>query len=456
MGTLALMPEAGLSVHGQPRCQPSILGVRPQRESSYMTDTTSRPAIDEVDFFDPATNDCPYHAYETLREEAPVWVDPKMGFYVISRYEDVKMALLDTERFANKRDKTKMTPVQEQVYQLYKEKGWVPAATLAGREDPEHKQLRGLFNHAFRPKKIRELDDYLDQLANQLFDAFMDKGQCDWVKEFAIPLPLLMIGKQMGANDEDIWQIKAWTDAWVQRLGMMQTEDEAIWSTEMEIEAQHYFQPIFDRLRQEPNDTLLSDLVNTVIPEWGRPLNDNELHAEMMGDTFVGGSETSTNAISAGVRLLIENPDQWDKLKSDPEKYLPVLSEEVLRLEGPVQSLFRQARCDIELHGVTIPKGAMINIRYAAANRDEAEFECPAEMNLDREGVRNHLAFGFGVHHCLGAPLARRELYYAFKTLVERIDDMWFLEDQNDFKIAPNYCLRALEQLHIGFTPTGS
>ena len=418
--------------------------------------TSARPTAEEVNFFDPATNDCPYPAYEALRDEAPVWIDPKMGFYVISRYEDVKMALLDTERFSNKRKRAQLTAVQEQILALYEAKGWVPAPTLAGRVDPEHKELRGLFNHAFRPKKIRELDPYLEMLANQLFDAFIDNGTCDWVREMAIPLPLLMIGKQMGANDDDIWQIKAWTDAWVQRLGMMQTEEEAIWSTEMEIEAQQYFQPIFERLRQQPDDTLLSDLVNTVIPEWDRPLNDNELHAEMMGDTFVGGSETSTNAISAGVRLLIENPDQWDRLKSDPENYLPVLSEEVLRLEGPVQRLFRRAAVDIELHGVTIPKDSMISINYAAANRDEAEFECPADMNLDRENVRSHLAFGFGVHHCLGAPLARRELYYAFKTLVERVDEMWFLDDQNDFKIAPNYCLRALEHLHIGFTPTST
>ena len=108
-----------------------------------------------------------------------------------------------------------------------------------------------------------------------------------------MPLPLIVIGKQMGAPEEDIWRIKAWTDAWVQRLGMMQTEEEMVWSTEQEIEAQHYFQPIFERLRREPDDTLLSDLVNTEIPEWGRPLNDNELHAEMMADTFVGGSETT-------------------------------------------------------------------------------------------------------------------------------------------------------------------
>ena len=164
------------------------------------------------------------------------------------------------------------------------------------------------------------------------------------MRQFAVPLPLVIIGVQMGANPDDIWRIKAWTDAWVQRLGLMQTSEQVVWSTEMEIEAQHYFQPIFERLRAEPDDTLLSDLVNTPIPEWGRCLTDEELHAEMMADTFVGGSETTTNALSGGVRLLIEHPDQWDRLKSDPERYLPALVEEVLRLEAPVQRLTRPRR----------------------------------------------------------------------------------------------------------------
>ena len=190
-----------------------------------------------------------------------------------------------------------------------------------------------------------------------------------------MPLPLIVIGVQMGANPDDIWRIKAWTDAWVQRLGLMQTPEEVVWSTEMEIEAQHYFQPIFERLRAEPDDTLLSDLVNTPIPEWGRCLTDEELHAEMMADTFVGGSETTTNALSGGVRLLIEHPDQWDRLKSDPDTYLPALVEEVLRLESPVQRLTRTAAVDVELHGVTIPAGTSVLIGYAAANRDDRVFE---------------------------------------------------------------------------------
>ena len=405
--------------------------------------------IDQVNFFDPAVNHCPYDAYDVLRDEAPVWRDPRTGMYVITRYDDVRMVLNDTERFPSGRRRGRIDPRSEMIRALYEAKGWVPAPTLAGRDDPEHREMRGLFNHAFRPSKIKELDPYIETLAHRLIDGFLDEGRCEWVKAFAVPLPLIVIGRQMGAPEEDIWQIKAWTDAWVQRLGMMQTEEEAIWSTEMEIAAQHYFQPIFERLRRQPDDTLLSDLVNTVIPEWGRTLTDEELHAEMMADTFVGGSETTTNALSAGVRLMIEHPQVWEQVCTDPDTYVPLLAEEVLRLEGPVQGLFRTTAVDVELHGVTIPAGAVVNVRYAAANRDPDHFTCPAEPDLDRENLRSHLAFGFGTHHCLGAPLARRELVIGFRALVDRVESLWFL-DGNDFSHQKNFCLRSLERLHIG------
>ena len=409
--------------------------------------------LDSLTLLDPEVSECPYPAYATLRDEAPIWRDNATGMWVITRYEDLRAVLLDTERFTSARHRGRVDPRSARLRKIYEEKGWIPGATLASRDDPEHREMRGLFNHAFRPAKIKELDPFIERLAHRLIDGFIERESCDWVREFAIPLPLIVIGRQMGAPEEDIWQIKAWTDAWVQRLGMMQSEEEAVWSTEQEIAAQHYFQPIFERLRDEPDDTLLSDLVNTVIPEWGRPLTDNELHAEMMADTFVGGSETTTNALAEGVRLLIENPSEWAKVKSDPGTYVPLLAEEVLRLEGPVQGLFRTAAVDVDLHGVTIPAGSVVNVRFAAANRDERQFEDAACMNLDRENLRSHVAFGFGTHHCLGAPLARRELTIGFRALVDRIEDMWFIEGANDFRHHPNFCLRALKELHIGFRP---
>ncbi len=408
----------------------------------------------EVNFFAPEISECPYDAYKTLREGAPVWQDPNTGMFIITRYEDVQTVLKDTQRFRNGKNKGKIDKRSRMLREIYKEKGWVPAPTLAGRDDPEHKEMRSLFAHAFRPQKIKEMDPFVDDLAHRLIDNFIDNGRCEWVREFAIPLPLIVIGHQVGVPEGDIWKIKEWTDAWVQRLGMMQTEEEAIWSTEMEIEAQHYFQPIFERLRKTPDGSLLSDLVNTEIPEWERTLTNEELHAEMMADTFVGGSETSTNAISAGVMLLIQQPDQWELLKTNPNKYLPILVEEILRLEGPVQGLFRETSEDVTLHGILIPKGSVVNVRYASANLDEDMFDTPELLNLERPNARKHLAFGFGTHYCMGAPLARREILLSFKALIERVDEMWFIEGANDFTHHQNFCLRALRELHIGFEPS--
>lgn len=419
-----------------------------------MPDSARKPEHpDEINFLDAETQECPYPSYELLRDAAPVWKDPITGFYVVTRYDDLREILMDTEHYGNESQsrQTVHSDRMQKVRELYETKGWLPAPTLAARDDPNHKQMRAMFDDAFRAGRIRELDPLVRDIAYELIDDLIDDGHCDWVKQFAIPLPLKLIGLQMGAREEDLWQIKAWTEAWVQRLGMMQTEEEELWSVEMEIEAQQYFQPIFERLRVEPNDSLLSDLVNLEIEGWGRKLNDNELHAEMMADTFVGGSETSTNALSAGMRLVIDNPKVWKKLKSDPDKYLRTFSEEVLRLESPVQGLFRIAKKDIELHDVEIPAGSTINIRYASANRDERHFECPEELNLERKNAGSHLAFGSGTHHCLGAPLARRELHWGFKAMIERFDEMWFAEGKNDFRHAPNFSLRALNELHIEF-----
>lgn len=408
-----------------------------------------------IHFFDEQIQACPYPAYKQLRDEAPVHQCPVTGMYLVTRYDDVRTVLTNTDDFSSRTYGLRGGPDRERrtklVNELFEQEGWLPGATLASRDDPEHKQMRAIFNQAFRPKVVQELDPEVRDIAYDLIDEFLPNGRCDFVREFAIPLPLKIIGRQMGANPDDLWKIKSWTDAFFHRISMMLPEEQELDTVRKEIEAQNYFQPIFEQLRKKPNETLLSELVNTVIEEWGRPLTDNELHAEMMADTFVGGSETTTNALSAGVKLLIENPDVWARLKAEPDK-VKVFIEEVLRLESPVQSLMRIAARDVELAGVLIPKGSLINVRYAAANRDERKFAEPDRIDLDRRSPGAHMAFGSGTHHCLGAPLARRELIWGFTALLEKVDEMWFAPG-NDFSYHPHYLLRSLKRLEIEFRP---
>lgn len=375
------------------------------------------------------------------------------NIFHVSRFEDVRHVLQHPQIFSGKtrRASDPQSSRQKNVNTLFETQGWLPSATLIGRDEPNHKQMRAMFNEAFRPAKINAMDPFVQETAESLFENFATKGQCDWVQAMAVPLPLTIIVKQMGAPAEDLWRIKSWTDAFFKRISMMLTEDEEIACIEKEIEAQHYFQPIFDRLRAHPDDSLLSDLVNREIPEWGRTLSDEELHAEMMADTFVGGSETTTNALSAGIKLLIENPAVWDQLKIDQEMYLRPFIEEVLRLESPVQMLLRRATENTIIGDTDIPEGALIGVRYGAANRDERQFSCPAEIDLDRQKPGAHLAFGSGIHHCLGAPLARRELWWGFKTFLDRVETARFAPN-NQFDYHPHCLLRALKSLRIEFT----
>ena len=413
----------------------------------------------KVNLFDIETQSCPYEAYQQLRDDAPVYQSPDTDIYVVSRYDDVREVLMDPKRFPSSSADTPFRASAgnvergEQVAARFKEKGWLPAPTLNGRDDPEHKQMRAMFNQAFKPSKIKEIDPEVETLAYELIDGFIDEGKCEWVRQFCVPLPLYIIGEQMGARKEDIWRIKSWTEAFFHRISMMLPEDRHMEMVDREIEAQQYFQPIFDRLRENPDDSLISTLVNTVIQEWGRTLTDNELHAEMMADTFVGGSETTTNALAAGMKLLIENKDVWHKLKSDPDQYMKTFVEEIVRLESPVQSLMRFVAEDTEIGGVSVPGGAMINVRFAAANRDERQFECPEAIDLERERAGSHMGFGSGIHHCLGAPLARRELSWGFTAVVDRFEDMWFAEGKNGFEYHPHFLLRSLKELHIEFKP---
>jgi len=413
----------------------------------------------QVNLFDPVVQQCPYEAYRQLRDDAPAFNIPGTDIYVVTRYEDVRRVLTDPASFPSSAPDVRLRAAiadserGKKVIERFEEKGWLPAPTLNGRDDPEHKQMRAMFNEAFKPSRIKEIDPKVEQLAYELIDGFIADGACEWVSQFCIPLPLYIIGEQMGAKREDIWRIKGWTEAFFQRISMMLPEDQHMEMVDREIEAQHYFQPIFEKLREQPDGSLISALVNTVIEDWGRTLTDNELHAEMMADTFVGGSETTTNALASGMKLLIENKDVWHQLKADPDRYMKTFIEEILRLESPVQSLMRFVAHDTEIGGVAIPGGAMINVRFAAANRDERQFECPEKLDLDRPKAGSHMAFGSGVHHCLGAPLARRELTWGFTAVIDRFEDMWFAEGKNDFAYHPHFLLRSLKQLHIEFEP---
>jgi len=415
----------------------------------------SAPAISRHSLKDEKVQACPYAAYAELREAGPVSIDPVTGFYIVSRYDLLRQVLLDNKNFiAGKKEEIAIPDGKRARIQAeFESKGWVPGPSLGRYDEPDHSLVRSLFEETFRASRVKEMDPFVGDVAARLIDQFLPEGRCEIVRQFAVPLPMIVFGSQMGAKDEELPKIKEWTDAWVKRLGMMLTDEEEMQTVAKQIEAQHYFQPVIDRLRASPNDTLFSDMVNSIVPGWDRPLTDNELHGHLMADTFVGGSETTANAISAGVLLLIQNPDVWQQLKSDPDKHSKTFCEEVLRLESPVQGLLRYVAADVELGGVPIPEGSIVSVQYAAANRDADHFPEPECLSLARKNAGSHLAFGSGIHHCLGAPLARRELYWAFNQLAKKVGELRLAPDQEELVYEPNLFLRRLASLKVELTP---
>ena len=270
------------------------------------------------------------------------------------------------------------------------------------------------------------------------------------VDAIAVPLPLRVTGLITRVPDEDLPLIRRWTEAFIRRFGLMLSEEEERECVLLEIEGQHYLKKIIDRLRAAPDDSLLSDIINTPMSD-GSCLSDAALFAHLMADTFVGGSETTTSALASGVRILCENRELYQRVLDDPELTLRTFIEEVLRLESPVQGLYRMTTEDVELHGVSIPARSVVNLRYAAANRDPAQFEQPECASLERRNAGSHLAFGSGIHACVGATLARRELYWGLRATLERLPELRLASGANSFALAPSLMLRRLSHLHIEY-----
>lgn len=408
----------------------------------------------QIRFDDPELLRCPYEAYARLRDEEPVFRDNATGSWVITRYEDVRDILMDPVRFgsAGYLDQVQDAVLAERaakIRALYEEKGWLPAPALGFIDEPRHGDVRAIFEKAFRAGRIKQMDPKIRDSAYEVVRAISGKGTCDFVDTVAIPLPLKVTGLITSVPEADLPKIRKWTDAFIRRFGLMISEEEERECVLLEIEAQHYLMDIIERLRRQPEDNLLSDIVNTPMSD-GSKLNDNELLSHLMADTFVGGSETTTSALSSGMRMLAEDRALWDDIAIDPDNRLRPFVEEVLRLESPVQGLYRVAREPVRLHGVDIPRGAVINLRYAAANRDEEKFPHPARLDIGRKAPGAHLAFGSGIHHCVGATLARRELFWGFRAVFDCLDGVE-LDSANGFEYAPSLMLRRLASLRIRY-----
>jgi len=287
---------------------------------------------------------------------------------------------------------------------------------------PEHTRYRRLLNKVFSPGRVRQMIPDVQRICDQLIDSFAGRGRCEFVQEFAFPLPGIVISEQLGLAASEIGTFRRWADAMLAPAqGLLTDEAAAIRYADIEAEAQHYLADVFQARRARPAGDLISALV-AASEEEERPLSMPELQ-NLLQQLITGGYITTADAITSAMWLLIENPEQGQLLRADPS-LIKAFAEESLRMLAPVQGLFRKATRDVEIHGVPIPAGAILHVRYGAANRDGEAFTAPEEFDVTREHVMRHMSFGQGPHACVGAPLARQEMVTAFERLLARLDDL--------------------------------
>lgn len=413
----------------------------------------SKVELSELDFFSAEVQECPFHVYQQLQEEAPVWQMPGTNVFVVTRYDDIREIIRDPSRFSSSFSALLNTgSSNEEVNTIYGQ-GYEMVETLLTQDPPRHRVYRNLVNKVFSNKRIEGMRSEVEKMSNELIDQWIDEPEVDLLNRFCVPLPIYVISDQLGVPRSELSLIKKWSDASASRLGRLADEEEQIQNAKDIVEFQHYFAALLDRMREAPEDNIISDLANNTIDE-GRLLTKPEALG-MIQQILVAGNETSTSAIAGGVVLLIQNPDQQAMLRQHPD-LIPAAVEEILRLETPTSGMWRRATADTEIGGVDIPEGAFLMVRFAAGNRDESIFADGGAMSVARENADSHLAFGQGTHFCLGAQLARMEMQVALTGLLNRTTDWALVEGKNPLKHSPNVLLRGLTDLHISFSKTGS
>ncbi len=382
----------------------------------------------------------PYPTYHRLRVEDPVHHSP-LGFWVLTRYPDV-MAMLRDPRLVKE-------PIAAFVAARFGMAAPPPGLGLSmlDRDPPDHTRLRGLVSKAFTPKALESLRPGIQKIVDELVADAAGKGQMDLIEEFAYPLPVRVICEMLGVPVKDHERFKAWG------LDIARGLDAIMLPPDSEVGRRSiagrraladYFRELIAARRAAPRDDMLSALI--AAEEAGDKLNEEELLATCIL-LLVAGHETTVNLIGNGTLALLRHPDQLQKLRENPGLIVTAV-EELLRFDGPVQRTARIPSEDLTIGGRTIPKGELVMPFLGAADRDPAQFPDPDRLDITRADNR-HIAFGMGIHFCLGAPLARMEGQIAINTLLARLPKLALATDRPQFR--QSLTLRGLQALPVSF-----
>ena len=394
--------------------------------------------------FVPETHANPYPLYRQLREEDPVHWSPLLEGWILTRYDDV-LEVLKSPQFSADRRRARNRFVQAAMEQQAAAGPFARAQTMLSSDPPQHTRLRGLVSKAFTFRAVEALRPRIQQIVDELIDAVQDKSRMDAIWDLGYPLPVIVIAELLGVPPEQRDTFKRWSDDIVATLGgplvAPEVQERGRKSAE---EMGAYFRGVIAERRKAPKDDLLSRLI--AAEERGEMLSEEEMLATCIL-LLAAGNETTTNLIGNGALALLRNPEQLELLRERPELVESAI-EEFLRYDGPVQGTARVALENVEIGGQTIKEGQLAFTMLAAANRDPAVFAHPESLDITRAENR-HVAFGFGIHFCLGAPLARAEGQIAFATLLRRLPDLRL--DVAEPEWGGTFILRGLKHLPVAW-----
>lgn len=384
----------------------------------------------------------PYPFFARARAETPVFYSPLLHMWVVTRYDDILMILKDPRRFSSTAS-INTEQMDAEARALFSHGPQIPI--LIDSNPPVHTRLRSLVNAGFTPRRIALLEPRIRAIAADLVAGFQARGAADLTARFAYPLPMTVIAELFGIPHAEAPQVKEWSN---QLMGLIggNLPPEAQMAAIGSLRAfQKYFTALLEERRAHPADDLLTDLLQA--REGDQPaLTIPEIVAQL-GLIIVAGHETTTHLIGSLLVLLLRHPDQMAAVRQNPA-LIPAAVEEALRVESPASGSFRSTTESVTIDGVTIPAGARLLLRLGAANHDPAQFAHPDHFDLDRAGQGRHLAFGWGIHFCLGAPLARLEGRIALETLLHHLPNLRF-QPGRAVEYLPNLILRGVQHLYL-------
>jgi len=371
------------------------------------------PELRNYNPYSPEMSRDPYPWYAMLREEAPVHFVEAARLHVVSRYDDVQVVLRDHARFSSEGMKAGMRFGMSLEKLPEDVRTFVTQRNLITADPPVHTSLRNLVNRAFTPRRIADLEGRVRQLSRELIAAFLEKGEFELAEALSIPLPVIVISEMLGVEPERRRDFKRWSDAIVSTTSVMLQGGDLTEVIKSQRELTAYMQETIARRRVEPREDLISVLIQgnekeTLTPE------ELIVFCRLL---LIAGNETTTNLLGNGLIALMDHPEEQKKLRADPSLIAGAV-EEMLRYDSPVQGLFRQAKTDVTLSGVTLPAGAQVMAVTGSANRDGRKFKDADRFDVSRDS-QGQIAFGFGIHFCLGAPLARLEAKVALEELLK-------------------------------------